>query len=480
MKPKSRSKIRGKRDFLSDVLPFLIGRNPNRIAPAHIAKGFAESALKVRTNLDPVRKLVRQHQSDSAIACVSDSIMKNESRRHRLGESLRVVLDPDRRMFASAGSFFPLHAGLVDETRGMDDGFGRDVWDLVRAYKPEAETLIAALLLPAEAADGLTALGMALTSGLQSQKTTPSKKPWPWVDRGASKLAKQFGAALSGLVCNTSVQDTQRLRSSRISALSRGVSAAAFLGSLRAPEFRSGEAKEWSELAPMFAYGGVPPGRSRNLAVRLACRSFETVVEAQSRCLAGELGERISRVKIPKQTPKGQQLNTLLTLAFPNLSRKVREDAVEELPWADDRRKLGASLARRVYPQASLEQGCRVIGRMIGMAGPERGSGAPRFLLETPILALLVSATSSSEGPLPYSEWLDAVYGQFGIVLGLGERLNSVEVLRPLGFGGSLQRALEENHEILRQRLVRCGLAVEYSDGETEVRSTATDVGEVQ
>jgi hypothetical protein len=170
----------------------------------------------------------------------------------------------------------------------------------------------------------------------------------------------------------------------------------------------------------------------------------------------------------------------MLAVAFPNLSRSVREQATQEIRWNDDRKRLGTSLGRKVYPPGSLEQGYRVIGRMIGIAGPERGGGTPRFLLETPILALLVSATTLQEQSLAYKSWLDQVYNQFGIILGIGDQTDSVDLLRPLGFGGSLHRALEENHEILRRRLVRCGLASEYSDGETEVHAPFRNQGEVR
>jgi hypothetical protein len=42
-------------------------------------------------------------------------------------------------------------------------------------------------------------------------------------------------------------------------------------------------------------------------------------------------------------------------------------------------------------------------------------------------------------------------------------------LLSKLETPGPIRRALEANQEALRKRLTRAGLAVEYSDGETEV-----------
>jgi len=465
----SKSKVRGKRDFLGDIVPLLVGRNPVRVAPAHIMNGFAVSAIGTGKMSGPVRALVRRYENDDALTSVSGAIMGSQEKRRRFGEALRVVLDPDRRVFPHSGSFFPLHAGLIDENRGMDDGFGRDVWRLVATYSQEATSIVRNLLIPSDAADGLTALGVALGAddGAPPQRRTVD--PWPWHERGGQSLAHRFGKALCGLVLNPITSNQAAIRSIRLAALSRAVGTAAFLGALRAPEFAANRARAWSDLSPLFAFGGVPPGAVRSLPIRLACRSFEAVVERQRDSLLALLTKRLSNARIPRQTPRSQHPTAIFAAAFPEVSKSLRGSAVDEVRWDADRDKLAANFLRKLYPPGYLAGAYRTIGRMIGLSGPERGAGAPRFVLETPVLALLVSASIDDEQPLPYRAWLDQVYDRFGIILGLGETLDAPTLLRPLGFGGSLLRALEENHETLRRRLVRCGLASEYSDGETEV-----------
>ncbi len=461
--------LRGRRGFLSDRLPLLVGSNPDRVAPAHIMNGFAMEALGPGGMAGRTIALVRRYEIDPSVSYLSAPLVNKEDRRRRLGDSLRVVLDPDRRIFRKQGSFFPLHAGLVDENRGMDDGFGRDVWRLVNAYRDDAHDLVRTLLTPSVAEDALTGLGMALCSGGSSGDGDRATDAWPWSKDRKGGFANRFGAALADLVMNPVVTDTKRVRSIRVATLSRAVGTVAFLGALRSPELSDGKANSWSDLAPMFVFGGVPPGRLHSLPIRLACRSYEVVVEAQRRCLQKVLSDRLGGARIPKDTPRSQQFASLLATTFPGLPARQREIAVEDVKWDTDRAKLGANLLKRLYPPGYLARSYRTIGRMIGFAGPERGAGAPRFMMETPELALLVSATVGDRSSIPFREWLDVAYDQFGIILGIGEKVDYRELLKPLGIGGPLRRALDENHDLLRRRLVRCGLASEFSDGETEV-----------
>jgi hypothetical protein len=418
----------------------------------------------------PVRALVREYEADGTLSWLSQSIIADPKRRHQFADALGIVINPDKRMFPKSGSFFPLHAALVDRNFS-DDGFGRDIWQLVSSCQKDALVVLKALLSSAGSEDGLCALGAAIGAGYEASVEHSHETPWPWLQEKASPLATEFSNWLADLVLNPVVRDQVRVRSVRLASLSRAIACAAFLTSLRAPELSTKKAKVWSELAPLFVYGGVPPGRSRDLAVRLSSRSFEAVVEAQLDSLRGLVYRRLEGARIPKQTPRGHELDAMLTVAFPGIPVSLREAAVAEIRWNEDCSKVAKQLSRAIYPPGHLESAYRTIGRMIGLAGPDRGAGAPRFLLETPMLALLVSATAEPDRAVSYENWLDTVYERFGIVLGIGEQTDAVEILQPLGFGGSLEQAVEHNHDLLRRRLVQSGLATEYSDGETEVHA---------
>jgi hypothetical protein len=108
---------------------------------------------------------------------------------------------------------------------------------------------------------------------------------------------------------------------------------------------------------------------------------------------------------------------------------------------------------------------------MLGLVGPDRGAGNPRFLLETPVLAMLVQGTMEKGETLSLEEWIDRVNERFGLILGIGRQVKPHELLADIERPGPLDRAIRESHEHLRVRLIVAGLAVEYSDGETELIS---------
>jgi hypothetical protein len=221
----------------------------------------------------------------------------------------------------------------------------------------------------------------------------------------------------------------------------------------------------------MFCLGEQPPGDSRSPQCRLSIRSFEGVVAQSSESIQKLILARlaIGGRAVTSKVPASQRESIRVASAFPDLSEEHRE-AVTKLIKKFDKPELQARhLARKAYPASHIASALRSIGRMIGAAGPDRGFGSPRFLLETPVLALLVRATAKAR-PTVYAEWLDTVYERFGLILGIGDQHDFRAVLEDLDERMPIERALKENHNQLRMRLIRAGLAVEYSDSETEVR----------
>jgi hypothetical protein len=85
------------------------------------------------------------------------------------------------------------------------------------------------------------------------------------------------------------------------------------------------------------------------------------------------------------------------------------------------------------------------------------------------MLALLVDVTLDDGETLAYEDWLDVLYARFGTICGRGKTVDGEALLAGLDSRGVIARALDANHEALRRRLVRAGLAYEYSDSETEI-----------
>jgi hypothetical protein len=131
------------------------------------------------------------------------------------------------------------------------------------------------------------------------------------------------------------------------------------------------------------------------------------------------------------------------------------------LPWLRSLLDLG-------YSTAALTKAFRTTGRKVGVVAPDRGAGAPRFVLETPLLGTLVAAICESSSTLAFEAFVDAARDRLGLVLGPGT-LTEVPNLDLWESAGIAGQQLRHNEEMLRVRLVRAGLATEYSDGHTEV-----------
>jgi hypothetical protein len=68
-----------------------------------------------------------------------------------------------------------------------------------------------------------------------------------------------------------------------------------------------------------------------------------------------------------------------------------------------------------------------------------------------------------------FVEFVDRIRMTFGLVFGPGSDYQLPERLGLWEGTGAAHRHLEVNQDMLRKRLVRAGLAREYSDGHTEL-----------
>jgi len=121
-----------------------------------------------------------------------------------------------------------------------------------------------------------------------------------------------------------------------------------------------------------------------------------------------------------------------------------------------------------------LSQRIRGLATKIGFATPDRGAGGIRFALDTPLLAVLVNGLVPGS-TLSFEQFVTRLRTELGLVLGIGEDDSFVEQLETETYGShgrSIYDVLMENEQVLRQRLIRTGLARTYSDAHTEVISS--------
>jgi hypothetical protein len=462
---------RGARKVFGESL-FLLGKYPDRPVPVHIANGFLTAALGQGSSAAQIRRWLRDPETPLPSPPFGKQ-MAQGARSERLRRALRVIVDPDRRVWEKIGSLFPLHGDLVGRDPS-DDGLGRAVWSTLQGYAPDLRTVLFELLNPPleEAVDSVTALAVLLGrgGGGSPQQSAPApQSPVEW-DVEPSGIGGTLAEALAVMVTNAIEPGSGRSRSSRLVQLTSSTHFAAWLISLRTPPLlRPRDPRTWSELAPLFFYAGSPPGDPSEPAVRLATRSFDAVVGEHRRHLRDRLRTRLGDAKLPKRLPKAQRGRTLLSQVLGTLPDKQLASLVAAVGSEDNVDEICDIVLGAVYPPGHLERGFRSMGRKVGVAGPIRGRGSPRFLFETNVLGLLVDATVSPRERVQFEDWLDRLYARFGILIGFGRTIDWAEHLGDLDDPGPLYHALQTNHENMRRRLLRSGLAAEYSDAETEV-----------
>jgi hypothetical protein len=204
-------------------------------------------------------------------------------------------------------------------------------------------------------------------------------------------------------------------------------------------------------------------------------RSFQMVVEANRKAHLYLVEGKLSNVQIASTTPTTQRRRSALRQALIDGGAIDAQAAIEQferggldlgrggytdLPWLRKLLDLG-------YSTAALTKAFRTTGRKIGVVAPDRGVGTPRFVLETPLLGTLAVAICEDK-TLAFENFVDAVRDKLGLVLGPGT-LTEVPVLDLWESPGIARQQLRDSQEMLRVRLVRAGLATEYSDGHTEV-----------
>jgi hypothetical protein len=467
--------------FFADSAPILFGQYPDRPAPAHVLNGFVAASLGMSSVGGAIRALlVPDAEVPDEFAFLREADWaRDEAAFTRLRDDLSAVFNPDRRLWEKFGSPVPVHA-LLASADASDDGYGPLMWELVRRHVNEAEFLeqLRGLLEPAEPDNPVSTVAQVLVSGASvSRKRERTVADSVWFAANGSHCGGYLADRLAEIVRALSCNHERLHRLIRIQHLARGVYFGAFLSLLLGPlaAAQQDEASSVVDIAPIIVWGGTPPGPPGHPMVVASSRSFQMVVEANRKALLYLLEGKLSNVQIASTTPTTQRRRSALRQALIDGGAIDAQAAIEQferggldlgrggytdLPWLRKLLDLG-------YSTAALTKAFRTTGRKIGVVAPDRGVGTPRFVLETPLLGTLAVAICEDK-TLAFENFVDAVRDKLGLVLGPGT-LTEVPVLDLWESPGIARQQLRDSQEMLRVRLVRAGLATEYSDGHTEV-----------
>ena len=484
------------RDLVSPENPFALGSYPERPAPAHLMNGFLAAALGVSPRSAQIRKLIASSAQPSDFSFFDGTEWDRDHFTNGVAwardprqlatfrNDLARVFNPDRRMWAQIGSPMPVHAVLVANDPS-DERLGPLVWELVRHHVDDGyRDRLEQLFRPETAHDPVTATALVLAGGAGEgplREINVSESAW-FGDGGnapGQELARSLASFINALTVPTS--DSRRLL--QIQHLSRGIYLAALIALLLGPIATAAtdesSASGVDSIAQMVVWAGTPPGSSGNPMVMSAARSFHLIVERNRAALPSGLAEGLDGQPLPSGLPVAQARRTALrahllesgmaanrvAAAMERIARDAGVSIDGESPgdpaWA-------TSVIESVYSADFLTRGLRSMGRKLGFIGPDRGAGVPRFLCETPLLGTIVAGLCPLGGT-DFETFIDSTRERLGLVFGLGTHDSLAEELGLWEGAGVGRQMLRDNQESLRQRLVRSGLAREYSDGHTEV-----------
>jgi hypothetical protein len=471
------------RPVLAGTVPLLFGRHPDRPAPAHVLNGFVAASLGVSSIERDVRALlVPEADVPEAFSFLRESEWaRDDGAFARFREDLSTIFNPDRRLWEKFGSPVPVHS-LLASADVSDDGYGALVWELVRRHVDEQSLLsdLAQLLSPQEADDPVSAVAQVLVSGAEVVRTrvrAVDNRAW-FAEQGTS-AGRYLAKELARLVEAMSRPDSGHHRLMQIQHLARTVYLCTFVSLLLGPiaASRDSDVSSAVDLAPLVVWGGTPPGPSMHPMVIASARSFQKTVDANHQALVRLLATTLSGVRIASATPPTQRRRSLLRQALVDggASATQADRAIEQLESAGVPLGQGDAsspawvrrLVDEAYSTSELSKALRTTGRKLGIVAPDRGAGAPRFVVETPLLASLVAALCPAE-TLPFQDFVDTARDRLGLIFGPGS-LEQLPVRDLWESSGIARQQLRDNQEMLRVRLVRAGLATEYSDGHTEV-----------
>lgn len=390
--------------------------------------------------------------------------------------AIRGSLAADRRVFGSTrgSAFLPVHRGLINDT-GSDDGLGRRLGELIsRSNSAETfRTRVKSLFLAPESPDihvedPVTRFGRLLAGDNTRTPDLPANHP---EEIGSIGLHDQ---GLAEFVVNAF--RTGRLNQ-RISSL-RSLALAGYFASI-VRMLQGPLVEHLGEPMPVIVYAGLPPGSSHEPAVMAAVASLRAACQASWSATLVLSESRIARYSLavgsseePVSLLRGRLIRAIGDERVSS-SREVRA-AFEVLRDIPSQHLSIAEFIEDVLGAGSeiLVHRIRSLGWKVGSAAPDRGTGGVRLTLDTPLLAVIVDGLVP-ERSIEFRQFVTRMRERLGLVAGPGSDDSFIPKLKLAGYRGpAVFDVLVENEEILRQRLIRAGLARTYSDAHTEVISS--------
>lgn len=454
--------------------PWMVGKNVNRVVPLYALHNFACADFVRFKGEQAIKHLVFDAKRGTADKHLAGRFAVLPDELTDLERSVAGLLSPDRRVFrdkqrggaGKQGALFPAVGGLLAPT-GSDDGLGKRFRELMDRHDTNWRDRLVALFGPPEAADPITGFAFRLlgnSPGDRAESTEPRRHKLKGLDRACAKFVDNIIA---------SAADARRVPAIR--RLAVAVYFAALIRLVAGPV----EADKKS-LPLVWAFGGLPPGLPGDPLIRATSKSFTQWIGQSWDSHARQLYDRLKAIPLPQRTPKTDRLRRRVHAAISDQlsgQQKKITAAAELMDALVQGQELSRDWCREAlqsdaigFTKAELARRVRSLGVNVGFAAPNRGL-LPRVVLDTPLLDVLVKGIAG-RSPMPYTTFVTRLREHFGIVVGIGNDDSVIDQMQHFGSeGADAYDLLTRNQELLRERLLRAGLARTYSDSHTEVFS---------
>jgi hypothetical protein len=452
--------------------PWMVGSNVMRVVPLYALHNFACVDFVRFKGEQAIKHLVFDAKRGTTDKNLVGRFSVLPDELGDLERSVAGLLSPDRRVFrdkkrggaGNQGALFPAVGGLLAPT-GSDDGLGKRFRELMAGHDTDWRDRLKTLFGPAVAADPITGFAFRLlgnSAGELSEPPVPRRQKLTKLDQACAKFVDNV---IEGAV------DARRVPAIR--RLAVAVYFAALIRLVAGPVER-----DKKTLPLVWAFGGLPPGMPGDPLVRATSKSFTQWIGQSWDSHARQLHDRLKAIPVPSRTPKADKLrrrvHAALTEQLPGQHRKLTA-AAELMDPLVDGQELSVDWCREAlqsdaigFTKAELARRIRSLGLNVGFAAPNRGL-LPRIVLDTPLLDVLVKGIAGKKA-IPFSTFVTRLRTHFGIVVGIGNDASVMDQMQHFGSeGADAYELLSRNQELLRERLLRAGLARTYSDSLTEV-----------
>lgn len=462
------------RVLMRQEIPMLPGDSFNRPAPAHIFNKFVFGILGKGALLSPIHKLFKDTKElDLIIGENSD----RETREEFL-KSLNVLINSDKRSFSSPSfSSFLLLTSELAGADPSDDEYGKDLSSIFSTeQRLQLENLLKKILNPNTSDDIISLTIKKIQETYLSTVVSNVNNNQNSVSSSNKSLYSEyiFNILVSAME-DMSLVANSSLRIESILKLSTFVTGLVALGLLFDPSNLNLSMKNKinknliekynkpAKILGIFCYTGIPPGNPRSALVRLSQLSLKQAITNAHSGICSSFVKLIEDAK-SKYADEDDFIEDLV------LSR-LRGDEARNLVKALSDINVKANPAEafnKLYPLSSFSSAFRSLSGKVGLAGPIKGSGEARIYFETNFLDSLVFFLSNDGDS--FEDFVNRCFENLGIIVGRPATidLDDIERLQVLaGRVADVEECLDLAHENMRLRLVRSGLAKEFSDGYT-------------